>query len=547
MTISALPTAPSTSSPSTFPALADAFVAALATFRTQANALALGMQLAANGGAFAIPFTFSTTTTDSDPGAGYMRLNQATQNTATVIRLDDADNAGRAMAALIALMDDSTSTIKGFIRLQDADDATKFIIFSLASLSVQSGYTNLTVTVVHSSAASPFANAANITLDFLRNGDKGDTGTTGATGATGAAASKDYVRNSAMRFAQWGTSQTGLGAAAAYTLDGWKLGIGGTPAARWTASQETGGGVNGNDNWLKLLCTTADTSVAATEQQFIYQPIEGRYAQGLLNTANDKFGGGVEAYDVIIHKDGASSISFPCQAAFFLTSIDGTARTYVGQVTITAVDTWERVYLAIPSDATATFDNDNGEGLRIGINLYGGTDFNATNNTWNTSAVLTKTSATINLADATNNYIGITRVKLESGATPTGYQYPSNAEDLWNYRYLYCPGATITNSNKKIGNAMHGATSTTNQIIAVPLPVPMRVEPASLSLTCTATDWNCDDGSALYNASNITVNGGAHEAVATLAVTSSGMTQYRPHSLRASGNASAVLKLSAEL
>lgn len=38
--IDALPTAPSTSSPSTFAALADAFVAALATFRTQINTIA---------------------------------------------------------------------------------------------------------------------------------------------------------------------------------------------------------------------------------------------------------------------------------------------------------------------------------------------------------------------------------------------------------------------------------------------------------------------------------------------------------------------------
>ena len=38
--IDALPTAPSTSAPTTFAALADAFVAALATFRTQINTLA---------------------------------------------------------------------------------------------------------------------------------------------------------------------------------------------------------------------------------------------------------------------------------------------------------------------------------------------------------------------------------------------------------------------------------------------------------------------------------------------------------------------------
>lgn len=42
--VDALPAAPSTSSPSTFDALADAFIAALATFRAQLNTLATWMQ-----------------------------------------------------------------------------------------------------------------------------------------------------------------------------------------------------------------------------------------------------------------------------------------------------------------------------------------------------------------------------------------------------------------------------------------------------------------------------------------------------------------------
>jgi len=38
-----------------------------------------------NGGATTISYTFDTTTTDADPGGGKLRLNNATQNTATTI------------------------------------------------------------------------------------------------------------------------------------------------------------------------------------------------------------------------------------------------------------------------------------------------------------------------------------------------------------------------------------------------------------------------------------------------------------------------------
>jgi len=187
--ITPLPAAPDPTVPSTFSTLAAAFVLAqkaeaveLETFRTQANALAAGLNAIATGAALAIPLTFSTTTTDSDPGNGIVRLNQATQNTSTVIRTDLIGNDGSTWTDVIALFDDSTSTVKGFITLVDMDDATKWLVFSVASLATPSGYVNITVACVASSAASPFANGASLALKFTRNGDKGDTGATGPAG-----------------------------------------------------------------------------------------------------------------------------------------------------------------------------------------------------------------------------------------------------------------------------------------------------------------------------------------------------------------------------
>ena len=157
----------------------------LNTFATQANALAAGLNAIATGAALAIPLTFSTTTTDSDPGAGVVRLDNATQNTATTIRTDLIGNDGSTWTSVIDLFDDSTSTVKGYIVLVDTTDATKWLAFSVSAVASPSGYKNITVACVASSAANPFANGASLALKFTRTGDKGDTGNTGATGAQG--------------------------------------------------------------------------------------------------------------------------------------------------------------------------------------------------------------------------------------------------------------------------------------------------------------------------------------------------------------------------
>lgn len=176
MTIDALPTVPNTLAPTTFAADMDAFLAALPTFRTQANALAAAMTAVAAGGAVSLQYTFDTTTADADPGAGKLRLNQAAQNTATVIRADLAGSDGSDLTNVLALIDDSTSTNKGYITLRKSTDATKWLVFSVASLASPAGYKNITVNCVASSAASPFANADAILLDFTPTGDKGETG-----------------------------------------------------------------------------------------------------------------------------------------------------------------------------------------------------------------------------------------------------------------------------------------------------------------------------------------------------------------------------------
>lgn len=168
MTITALPTpAPSRAqTQAAFDAAYAAHIAALPTFITEANALAALLNAGAGMGAIAIAYTFSTTTTDADPGNGALRLNQATQNTSTVIRADLLDSAGATQTPVLDTFDDTSGAIKGYIRLVKASDSTKWLVFSVSALASPSGYKNITVANIGSSAASPFANGDAIMLYF---------------------------------------------------------------------------------------------------------------------------------------------------------------------------------------------------------------------------------------------------------------------------------------------------------------------------------------------------------------------------------------------
>jgi Protein of unknown function (DUF2793) len=133
------------------------------------------------GGGISVQYVFSTTTADADPGNGTLRLNQATQNTATVIRADLADVNGTDWTAALASLADSSSTVKGHIRLFSVSDPSKWLLFTVSAVASPSGYKNITVAIVSSSAASPFANGDAIVLSFSRTGDAGANGTSGGS------------------------------------------------------------------------------------------------------------------------------------------------------------------------------------------------------------------------------------------------------------------------------------------------------------------------------------------------------------------------------
>jgi|DEB0MinimDraft_4_1074332.scaffolds.fasta_scaffold44795_2 hypothetical protein len=220
-----------------------------------------------------------------------------------------------------------------------------------------------------------------------------------------------------------GDTRTGLGTSGQYISDRWQYDAGSSPSARWTASVESGGGLNGKSNWLKFLCTTADGSPSTNEKAQVRQAIE---AQSISGPALDSSGDLKQltlSMDIIAHADGASSVTFPAKAAVGLFTADGTQRQIISDVTIAADATWERVSVTFPADATASIDHNTGAGLWVHVALYGGSDRQGTADTWFNFGNDIITADTDNWADATNNYIGFTNVQLEVGSVSTDFQH----------------------------------------------------------------------------------------------------------------------------
>ena len=141
-----------------------------------------------NFGGASFYYKYDSSTSIADPGAGDFRLNQTNQDTSTTIAIDDVDQDGSDIQSFMRTIDDSTSTIKGHVRISNKLDASQFIIWTISSLTEYGGadsYFQITVSPVDSSATSPFSNGEDCIVTFARTGDKGDTGLTGSQGPQG--------------------------------------------------------------------------------------------------------------------------------------------------------------------------------------------------------------------------------------------------------------------------------------------------------------------------------------------------------------------------
>ena len=233
----------------------------------------------------------------------------------------------------------------------------------------------------------------------------------------------NHIHNGAMTVAQRGVAHQNVGnSASTYTLDRWKLYVQNS-SARFQIEQNTDHSLpDGFSGSMRISCTTTDTSLAATDEVYLQQSIEGQdlmaFAKGTSSAKQFTL-----SFYARSDKTGTYCVT--------LLTPDNTARTVSKSFSMT--NTWTRHVITFPADTNSSgkINNDNGEGLRIMWWLVAGSGVNngTLQTTWTNSTDTGRATGQVNFADSTNEFY-ITGVQLEAGDTASDFAYESVATTL---------------------------------------------------------------------------------------------------------------------
>ena len=285
-----------------------------------------------------------------------------------------------------------------------------------------------------------------------------------------ALSNRNLIINGAMNVAQRGT-QTGQGGSNVYSaVDRWEFVT--NSAARVTTSQDTSG-LGNFSNTLKIDCTTADTSISASDQAGIRTKLESQDLQHLLwGTASAKTL--AVRFTVSSPKAGIHCVQAHNRDAGY---------SYVQEFTVTSANTAEEFTLTIPGDTSNGFANDNGTGLEICFPLHNGTDWQTTSGSWQ-SGNFFSTSNQQNLLDNVANNFYLSGVQLEVGSVATPFEHESFGQTLAKCQRYYQKSYNIDvapQTNDAAGRQyfyLSPNTTTGNKGSNVIFPVTMRSSPS---------------------------------------------------------------------
>ena len=246
-------------------------------------------------------------------------------------------------------------------------------------------------------------------------------------GSQTAQGNKNIVINGAMNVSQRSTSVTGNTAGGYLTCDriNFVQNMG-----TWTVIQSSDApSTEGFLNAYRIDCTTADTSVAATDYLLVQQKIEGQNLQTL--------------------RKGTSSAKSVTLSFFVKSNTTGNfvielydndnARQISALYTISSANTWEKKTVTFAGDTSGAFDDDNAESLQINWWLGAGSNYTSgtLNTSWASATTANRVVGTQNLAASTDNDWAITGVQLEIGDVATAFEHEDISTTLDKCR-RYC-------------------------------------------------------------------------------------------------------------
>ena len=265
---------------------------------------------------------------------------------------------------------------------------------------------------------------------------------------------------------------------------------------RWTFNETTDGAVSvsqvvdapvGFYNSLKVDVTTADTSLAATQNLHVFQQIEGTNIRHLnWGTANAKTV--TVSFYVKTTKTGVYSV---------VLENNGTDRCQVQDYTVSDTN-WNRYSLTFTGDTAGTWLANAGIGIRLRFGLASGSNFlTGTTGSWLADDMLGSTNM-VNFMDNTSNDWFLSGCQVEVGSVATDFEHLSFADDLRKcqryYHQVTKQGSTsdVSNAPIAVGNYDNGSNLQT----IIHFPVQMRANPSVVSSDTTNGFYVRREGSA---------------------------------------------------
>ena len=357
---------------------------------------------------------------------------------------------------------------------------------------------------------------------------------------------RNKIINGAMAVSQRGTSRTGTGGGSDYFLcDRWRI-FSANTSARFTISQEQDtSGAPGLPYSFKFDCTTADTSLAASDFLGIQQKIEGQNVQDFLKGTSSakKF---TLSFYVKTNKSGVYTVelrdnnnSRQCSKTF--TVSDGN---------------WNRYTVSFPADTTGAFNNNNNDSLQVNWWLIAGSTY--TGGTLNTSGWASQTNANrvsssnVNIGDSTSNNFELTGVQLEVDHTGSGvatdFEHLSVAEELRRCQRYFAKYSSI-GSNYAQFLLTTGYSTDTDSRGMFHFVVEMRA--ANPSFSYSGSSGNVSDfvdmGGKAINLFQITNDGTGKNTGIRCIFSGSNTSAGFSHVIRANNTANAFFAFDAEL
>ena len=254
-------------------------------------------------------------------------------------------------------------------------------------------------------------------------------GTVWASAVPADSGRRNILYNGAMQLAQRSASVAGLGAASGYfTVDRWDCKVGGL-AGRFTMAQVGGGPLAeaGISDCLQFSCTTADTSVAATEYFFLSQSLEGQDVQIIRKgTAN------AEQLTLSFWVKGNAAATYAAEL------FDNDNNRQISK-TFAVTTSWSKITLTYPADTTGALDDNSANSFSVHFWLHAGTNYTSgtLESAWASTTAANRAAGISSFLDATSRTFFLTGVQLELGATATEFEYRTFGDELESCQRYY--------------------------------------------------------------------------------------------------------------